>query len=164
MLHLTITHLIHLTRDQCYKLHEGEEMEVTGVSVPVWHGKEYTSEPAREVFCNYVIKNSKEDTTPIKIKNDGYLIDLPYRPAKVDKTMSPTEWRFLNFNYPDKLNDYYRNQLSEATSKNLLDIKDGGSCAMIYNEHNKMKQNGETLNIVHFVNIERIEMLKESIV
>jgi len=57
MLNLTIQHFIHLARDQRYALHEGIELVVVGVSIPVWFLDKVTSEPAKEVFCRYYLKN-----------------------------------------------------------------------------------------------------------
>lgn len=73
---LAISHYIYLTKDQRYDLHNGKEIEVIGISVPVWFKKGTTSEPAKEIFCKYTLTNTKE-LLPIDIKEDGYKINLP---------------------------------------------------------------------------------------
>ena len=82
MLRLTIHHNIHLTREQRYALHNGEDLNVIGVSIPIWLIKKGTSEPANEIFCRYYLKNPKIDT-PIKIFDDGEFTYMQFR----DKNM-----------------------------------------------------------------------------
>ena len=162
MLHLAITHNIHLTRDQCYALHEQQEVHTACVSIPVWHSGLLTSEPAKEVFCKYIIKNTRQDV-PIQILKEGYLVHMPFRPAKNDaKPLTDEEWRFLNMNNPKKLREYYKKMKPEISSKNLLDIKDGGSECLMYREHNQVSNNGKTLKLMHFVSVRRLEHLEES--
>ena len=63
MLSIAIHHNIWLTRDQRYAIHDGAEIVVVGVSIPVWvHNNKVTSEPAKEVFCKYYLKNPKQDS------------------------------------------------------------------------------------------------------
>lgn len=78
MLTLTISHNIFLTRDQRYLLTNKESIEVIGVSVPVWFYKGNTSEPAKDIFCKYILTNdSKSD--PIMPLKEGYKINLPIK-------------------------------------------------------------------------------------
>ena len=163
MLSMAIHHNLWLNRDQRYAIHEGIELVVIGVSVPVWVSNDrMTTEPAKEVFCKYYLKNIKIDY-PIQIVKDGYEIILPNRAGKVPQ-LTDDEWRHLNFNEPNKLNYMYNNCTREIGSKNLLDIKDGGSKSLIFREHNKVKQNDEVINFIHFVNILDTEELTNSLV
>lgn len=163
MLSIAIHHNIWLTRDQRYALHEGIELVVVGVSVPVWvHNNRVTSEPAKEVFCKYYLKNPKYDV-PIQIVKEGYEITMPNRAGAVPN-LSDEEWRYLNANDPAKLDEYYEKCPRAANSKNLLDIKDGGSKYLSFREHNKVKSNEEFVNFIHFVNISDIEELNKTLV
>ncbi len=161
MIRLTIQHNIHLTRDQRYALHEGIELVVVGVSVPVWFQNNATSEPGKEIFCRYYIKNPKEDC-PIRILDNGYEITLPCRPGQ-RLSISNEEWRQLNFKEPEKLKEMYSNLVNDVSSKNLIDIRDGGSEHLSYREHNKIKKGEDMMNTMHFVSIGTIESLEESI-
>lgn len=163
MLHLAISHLIHLTREQCYQLHESQDIETIGISVPIWHTKTFSSEPAREVFCRYSIRNPKREL-PIQITTSGYVINLPHRKASEMKPMTNEEWRALNMNSPEKLEEYYRQQRPEVSSINLLDIKNGGCQCIMYREHNRLKRGEKVLSVMHFVNIERMDKLIDSII
>lgn len=133
MLTLHVHHNIFLTREERYALHEGKELEVVGVSSPVWAFGISTSEPAKEVFCKYYLKNTKMDV-PIEIVKEGYVVDIPYRPED-----------------------------NPCTSENLLDVKDGGSKMMFYKEHNKVKtEDGQVMFIIHHVHLSDIEGLIET--
>ncbi|MEX5543866.1 hypothetical protein, partial [Pseudomonas poae] len=77
--------------------------------------------------------------------------------------ISDEEWRKLLREEPDKLEALYRNTVQEVSSKNLLDIKDGGSEHLSYRELNKVKKGEQLLNIMHFVMIEKIEKLTDSL-
>ena len=161
MIRLTIQHNIHLTRDQRYALHEGVELVIVGVSVPIWFQDNMTSEPGKEVFCRYYIKNPKEDC-PIQILENGYEITLPCRTGQ-KLSISDEQWRYLNLKEPEKLESMYNSLIHEASSKSLIDIKDGGSECLHYREHNKIKKGKDTMNVMHFVNIVTVESLTESI-
>jgi len=161
MLNLTVQHLIHLSKSQRYAIHSGIELVVVGVSVPVWYMDKVTSEPAKEVFCKYYLKNTREDTA-ILIREDGFEITLPYRQGK-GLEITDEEWKELKFKNPEKLELMYQNCVQEVSSKNLLDIGDGGSRHMSYREHNKLKEPERTLNIMHFVQIENMDKLVNSL-
>lgn len=161
MLNLSIQHLVYLDRNQRYALHDGIELVVTGVSVPVWFSGKLSSEPACEVFCRYILKNTQIDS-PIKILDTGYEITLPYRQAK-NLDISDDDWRVLSRDNPDKLERFYQQTTSEVSSKNLLDMCDGGSGSMAFREQDKAQQGDQILNIIHFVTIGRLENLIESI-
>jgi hypothetical protein len=156
MLRLTIYHNIHLTRDQIYDLHQGEDVTTVGVSVPTWFLNKITSEPANEVFCKYYLKNPKKEI-PIKIMADGYEITLPYREAKVyDPKNKITKEE-------DDLEDMYLKSIKEISCKNLLDPSDGGCGFLNYRELNKIKVRNKELDIMHYIVITKIENLIESI-
>lgn len=161
MLSLAIHHNIHLTRDQRYALHAGDVVETIGVSVPVWFMNKLTSEPAKEVFCKYKLKNPKKDV-PIRILSTGYEISIPYREG-TKLEISDEEWRDLNMNNKEKLEEMYKGLVQEVSSKNLLDIKDGGTGHLVYREHNKVKQGDDVLSIMHFVCMSAMEDLLPTI-
>lgn len=162
MLSLTIHHNIYLTREQRYALHTEQEVVAVGVSVPVWYMSKITSEPAKEVFCKYTLKNPKREL-PVQIMEDGYEISLPFREG-VGLDITDEEWRRLLRDEPDKLEEMYRKMVQEVSSRNLLDIADGGSESLSYRELNKVKRGEQFLNIMHFINIEKIEKLTDSLV
>jgi hypothetical protein len=161
MLSLTIHHNIYLTKDQRYAIHRQEDVEVIGISVPVWYVNKVTSEPAKEVFCRYILKNPKKEV-PVIILEDGYEISVPYREG-TQLEISDEEWRTLLREDPDKLESLYRGTVQEKTSKNLLDFADGGSECLSYRELNKVKKRDQLLNIMHFINIDKIEKLTNTI-
>lgn len=72
---LAVSHYIYLTRDQRYHLADGLTVEVVGVSVPVWFKSGSTSEPAKEVFCKYVLSSDTE-FYGVSAFNEGYKINL----------------------------------------------------------------------------------------
>lgn len=160
MISLTIQHKVYLTKGQRYALHDGYDLLVTGVCLPVWFAKKFTTEPAKEVFCNYYLKNTRKDV-PIQLLEDGYEIVLPnregYRPE-----ISDEKWRELNRKGTIQ-EEYYEKCVPEVSSKNLLDIKDGGSTSLSYREHNKIKKYGAMTKVAHYVNIVDIDNLKKSL-
>lgn len=161
MLNLAIQHVVHLTRSQRYALHDGIDLVVTGMSVPVWYVDKATSEPAREVFCKYYLKNAKADV-PVEAKDDGYEITLPYRQGK-SLEISNEDWRELQMKNPEKLEHMYDQCVQEVSSKNLLDIIDGGSAYLSYREHSEVMQDDKKLHIIHFIQICDISQLLESL-
>lgn len=154
-LSLTVLHNIQLTRAEAYDLHAGKEVAAIGVSVPVWICDSYTSEPAKEVFALYVLKNTKKET-PVQIMTYGYIVTLPNR-AATSLDISDEEWRRLNRDEPAVLEAMYRRLVEEASSKNLLDRKDGGSGRLFYREHNKVKREKNLLTIIHYLTISRAD-------
>jgi hypothetical protein len=93
---------------------------------------------------------------------NGYEITLPNRPGQ-HLSISNEDWRHLSWKEPDKLRAMYQSLDTEVSSKNLLDLKDGGSSNLSYREHNKTHKEDETLNVMHFVHIGSMESLIESI-
>ena len=162
MLNLTIHHSIYLNKQQRYALHEGIDLVVVGVSVPVWCFKNFTSEPGKEIFCNYYLKNQKKDH-PIQILEDGFEITVPYRPGSAPP-LSDEQWREWNLKDKKKLEEHYESCVNEVSSKNLLDIKDGGGKCLTYREHNQVKKGDTLMKILHYVGIEDEEVLLESLI
>lgn len=159
MMTLTITHKIHLTKEQRYALHKGEDVSVIGVSLPVWLLGTKTTEPAKELFCKYVIKNTRKET-PIRIIEGGYEITIPAKDLDNTEVISNEAWREMS--EKDK-EAFYARKGVQASSLNLLDFKDGGSECLIYREQSKIVHRGASLNVVHFIDIEDIQQLLGSI-
>lgn len=163
MLSLAIHHNIWLNRDQRYAIHNGVEIVTVGCSMPVWvENSKTTSEPAREIFCNYYVK--RQDTeVPIQVVDDGYEITIPNRTGTLPK-LTNDEWRHLNANHKDKLHDLYDKCKKSNNSSDLLDFKDGGSKRISFREHNKVKKNNTYINFIHFVNVADIDFLTSSLI
>jgi hypothetical protein len=133
---LTISHNVFLTKEERYKLFAGETLDLVGISVPIWYYDGQTSEPGNEVFCKYTLTPS-DDKIYVNYKKDGYEIFLP-RTA-----YSPED---------DKKNP--------ITLKNILDVPDGGIAWIAFRQFGKIKKNRKDINMVHFVEIKRIEELE----
>lgn len=86
MLTLTILHNIFLTKQDRSTLVNGGQIQAMGVSVPVWYLKGKTTEPAQEIFCEYILTNTTEDY-PLTALAKGYKINLPQTPPG-QKTIS----------------------------------------------------------------------------
>jgi len=131
---LCISHNIFLTREQRYSWFEGKEIEVIGVSIPVWYKDGDTSEPAIEVFSKYKLINKTQNIF-VKHLDDGYEITAP----KIPVNDSPC-------------------------IRDLLDLKDKGSEWFAFRQYSKIKNKKQTLNLAHFVEIKDIVMLENSLV
>jgi hypothetical protein len=157
---LSISHHIYLTAEERYALHDRKEIETTGVSLPVWFYRGTTSEPGAEVFCKYILKNEKAESTISNIVG-GYEINLPQLPKGYKKPkLSDKEWRKMSFEEREK---WYSENEAPLSSKNLLNYKDGGGKHLGWQEHNKLIKHGKTLSIVNFVQIDDISDLTESL-
>ena len=156
---LAIAHHIHLTRDERYRVFNGEIVETTAVSIPVWHYQGKTSEPAKEIFCHYIITNWSDAEEGVRQNVSGYEINLPQEPKNIAPNIRLTddEWRKLTEPYKKA---YYHSLEFPVTAMNLLDLKDGGSACMSFNQYNKITL---TANGIHFVRIEDISLLTNSI-
>ena len=128
-----------LDRQQRYDLVGGKELEIVGVSVPVWYYQGQTSEPGNEVFVKYKLRPTDHKIF-VKHNDEGYEIYLPHK----------------SFNPED-------NRTNPFTLKNLLDQKDGGIEWIAFRQFGKAKKNNRTVNIIHFVEIKTTEELKASI-
>ncbi len=153
MLTLVISHNIALTREERYRLSEGQEVNVVGVSTPVWFEKGNTSEPAHEVFVNYKLTNEKTPSV-VKITTDGYEMNMPQKNAEAEAEIKTVPEPLLaalgvNKNFPD--------------AKSLTDVKDGGAEFLQFRQYarSNLVVDGEKtrtpLNIVHCVEIKPIE-------
>lgn len=87
MLTLNVSHNIFLTKQQRYDLCKIDTVvETIGVSVPVWFYKGRTSEPAKEVFCKYIL-SINDNKNAIKKFAEGYIVNLPKNLDKVSNPM-----------------------------------------------------------------------------
>ncbi len=148
MLTLSISHNIFLTKEERYKLYEGQTIEIIGVSVPIWFKNGSTTEPGKEVFCQYRLRNKPPSKAIIMIKN-GWEITLPNADADVIQDF------FKKYGNEDLMKDI-------QSAKNLLDIKDGGSQWLQFRQYNKMKKNKKYYHILHSVEIKPVELLLSS--
>jgi hypothetical protein len=142
---LTIAHYLYLNKEQRYKLHAGETLEVVGISIPVWFHKGNTSEPAKELFCRYKLTNRPKSKT-IMPTEEGYCINLPQK-LESDKE-------------ENEVYDAVNSQIGH--SEMLLDIKDGGSEYLEFRQYNKVEQENHSFNVVHFVEIKPNEILEDT--
>ena len=161
MLSLKIHHNVHLTKEQRYSLHNGEDVVSIGCAIPVWDRNGDSNEPAKEFFCVYSLKNPKIDA-PIRILDNGFEITLPFRESSIPD-LSDEDWRDWSFNHPEKLEAYYKSCRPEISSMNLLEYLDGGSKSLYYREHNKIKKNDEFTEIWHYVDFKSMDHLEDSI-
>lgn len=136
---LSVSHNVFLNRTQRYDLFDNKEIEVVGVSVPVWFYNEKTSEPGHEVFCKYRLIPT-EFNLLVKHNNVGYDIYLPQKTHNTDE---------------DKINP--------LTIKNILDIKDGGVSWLAFRQFGKTKKNKRMVSIINFVEIKDIEELEKTV-
>lgn len=167
---LIITHNIFLTKDDRYDLANGTSIEAVGVSLPVWFDpKGKTSEPAQEIFCNYVLVNpiNPNEHIPVQQTDNGYLITLPQIPEKY-KPVRLTDEVFRDMN-SEQRSIWYEQHAEPPNGKNLLDIKEGGSEYLKFEEHNQAKIKAPEMKdiytqIIHCVEIKKIEDLEKSLV
>ena len=84
MLSLAIHHNLWLTRDQRYAVHNGIELVIVGVSVPVWvANQKSTSEPAQEIFCKYNLKNKKINHNVLDVMTMVVLLVMAQRVVNI---------------------------------------------------------------------------------
>src|SRR5581483_11801117 len=136
---LSVSHNVFLTKAQRYELFSGKEVEVVGVSVPIWYYQDITSEPGNEVFCQYKLIPCDHKIF-VKHTSNGYAIHLP-----------------------EKSFDLEEKKPNPLTLKNILEYKDGGIEWLAFRQFGKAKKNKKPVNIVHFVEIKTIEELEKSI-
>ena len=129
---LTIEHSVYLTKEQRYSLNNGEKVIVEGFSVPVVFSRGNTSEPAKEVFCKYILSNEGQEKE-IKRNQEGYDINLQQK----------TE--------------------SLPGSEVLLDEEDAGKGKFIFSQLQKVTYKNTSFNIIHFVELKKIETLLETL-
>ena len=151
---LTIAHTIFLTREQRYSIEKKNELEVIGISLPVWMINGITTEPAKEVICKYTITNNEKNET-IQTNKDGYTINLPQKPKNLTSpSLSDDIWRSLT--REERRKWYQNNLVTYYSGDNLKDVDDGGSCFLQFKEHNKIYKDGNKLEIIHFIIIRSI--------
>lgn len=129
---LTVEHCIYLTKEQRYLLNQREKIVVEGVSIPVVFSRGSTSEPVDEVFCKYYLSNDDKGDRDIKRKDEGYEINLQQK--------------------TEELNG----------SEVLLDEEDEGKGKFIFSQIQRVSYKGSSFNIIHFVEIKKIDTLLES--
>jgi hypothetical protein len=165
---ISINHSIFLNRDQRYSLHEGNDIETIGVSMPIWFYKGSTTEPGEEVFCKYLLTN-KGKSEHIRFNEGGYAINLPQLPETfVRQELDLELWRKLT---EEQKNNWYESNKSPKSSENLLDIGDGGAAYLAFKMAQTMVTHygireeflDRSLNTVHFVTIRDEEKFLPSI-
>lgn len=134
MASLIISHSVFLTKEERYKIHENKEIKVVGVTTPVWFEKGTTSEPAKEIFCNYYLTNDPEQKVIVPLE-DGYLINLP---QNNEDTEIPN-------------------------SKLLLNEEDGGIMNLMFKQVSLITYYDKEFNVVHFVDIKDKDVFLESL-
>lgn len=158
-LSLSISHHIFLTKEERYSLHQGVAIETIGASVPVWFYGRTTSEPAEEIFCQYIITNIKK--RPCVISDvSGYTINIPSIPEDwVEPQLSNEKWRTMT---PQQRNKWYEENKTPASSLNLLDPPEGGAQLMFTAQHIRHFQEHKAL-VTHTILIKDISELLESL-
>lgn len=149
-----ISHNLFLDKEDLELLAHGNPVETLGVSVPVWFFKGNTSEPAREVFCNYRLINTPENP-PTSILAKGYQINIPQPP--VARVRKPENWSELS---KTEKAVWRANNPGQLCGDDLLDLD--GSDTFHFKRYNKVTENGKRINIIHSVDIGTLEMLEKS--
>jgi hypothetical protein len=144
---LTVCHYLYLTREQRYALHEGQELEVTGITVPVWFHKGNTSEPAQEIFCKYKLTNDRQGTRVVN-NAEGYEINMPSVEVKNEYVDS-------------ELIKSVQNKL--GTTERLLDQEDGGLEWCEFKFFQKMQIENKQYYNIHFVEIKPLQILTDTL-
>jgi hypothetical protein len=136
MLTLNVSHHIFLTKEQRYEIGlNRNEVEVVGVSVPIWLHAGRTNEPGREVFCKYRIRITREAIS-VQTHEEGYIINLP---------------------------EYLRD-VEDSVGMMLLDSEDGGRESVSYKEMSTASKDGEKYTMVNVVEISDYNSMIDSIV
>jgi hypothetical protein len=152
---LAISHYVYLTKEERYRWFDGEELEVVGVSSPVWFHKGVSSEPAVEVFCKYRLLTNP-DGIFIKHNAEGYEVTVPPKPPTTPEPLPPEIWNSLT---PDQQEQWYEQNQAPPTLLNLLDIRDGGSQYLAFRQYSKVRKNRKILNVIHFMEIKDMDEL-----
>ena len=140
-----------MTREQRYELVEGKQVEVVGVSIPVWVWGNETSEPATELFCKYTLTN-QAGKTKIMPFNEGYLVNMPQPTLNrvPQASLSNEEWRGMS---PSQQERWYDNIPEQKTGQNLRDIRDGGSEYLRLEGTKRMQREGKAVTLYHVIEI-----------
>jgi hypothetical protein len=158
---LTISHCIYLTKEQRYDLIKRKEIEVIGVSIPVWFCKGKTSEPAMEIFNKYIITNDPDDS-PIESYAKGYKINLPQLPKDFHPIDRPSleNWEKMTAMDRDRWN---KENPIPPSADDLMDAEKGGVGALYFKRHSKLKDAGKKISLIHIVEIKSLKILLESL-
>lgn len=134
---LSVSHLIHLTKEERYTLANGGNVKTMGVSVPVWYWRGKTSEPANEVFSTYELIQDGDNDFIVSQKDDRYIFNIK----------EPIETKNDIISY-----------------ESLKDIKDGGSTCLNYTQYFPTNIQGLSIQVLHVVRIASIEELEGSFI
>jgi hypothetical protein len=155
-LSLTISHHLFLSQKKRYSLHNKKHIKIIGSNIPIWYYKGETSEPAEEIFCQYLLTNEGNKKF-ILSDLEGYTINLPTIPIDWKKpNLSNEEWRKMN---QEKKDNWYKTHTRPESSFDLLDPPDGGRQLIFSVIHIKKIKGCQTL-ITHIVVIkDTLELL-----
>jgi hypothetical protein len=159
MITLAISHNIYLSHEERYSLVKGKIVETVGVSVPVWFLKGTTSEPAVEVFCKYVLTNTKDDY-PVTAFAKGYKINLPQIPFSLVFKPNKEQWDNMTLAEQEK---WLKDHPCPSIPSDLLNPEDGGIKCIKFKKYSKIKESGKRLNTIHSIEIHSFEKLEESL-
>ncbi len=166
MITLTISHHIFLNKEQRYDLHNREDIEVIGTSVPVWHWNNgETTEPANEIFCKYYLTNIPEDY-PLCLLPRGYQINIPQiseqEQLKIDsiRKIGHLEWNKMS---KQKQESFY-SMIGASNSTCLLNYEDHGNKFLFFKCHQKEKFKGKIVDMTHFIHMRDLDDLIDSII
>jgi hypothetical protein len=155
MKRLTISHSIYLTSEQVYSLYEGGEIRVIGVNIPIWIIENKTTEPAKEVFAKYTISNQNKGIS-IKYNEEGYEITLPKHHIPKGHLILKEVYNSLSEENQIKY------QEPRLCIENLLDIPDGSGW-LAFRQFNNIKVEDKLADLVHYVEIKKMNDLLESL-
>jgi hypothetical protein len=132
-----------------------------GVSLPVWFNAGNTSEPANEVFCNYILTNTPNDY-PVAVLSNGYKINLPQVPPNYPMTPRPAPPFFENLSRSE-LDEWHKKNPLPPTGRDLLPLDRGGIEGIKFKRYVKTIEGGRRMNVVHSVEINKFSVLEESL-
>lgn len=154
---LIVSHTIFLNKEEIERLFSGLSVRTIGCSVPVWFQKGTTSEPAEEVFAQYYI-STKKSKLEAKTFDAWYKINIP----KLTADYEPPEripddlWREMPI---IEREIWYDNNTKPISVDDLMDAPLGGNYLKF-----KHLEKLEYTTIVHFVEINTVERLMESLI
>lgn len=157
---LVVSHNIFLTKEERYAVIYGQTVKVIGISIPIWAQQGNTTEPAREIFCNYTISNSHIEKL-VSFAEDGYTISLPYTTIRMRANKLPDE-AWLKLSRAEQ-EIFYEKNPQIVTARCLLDPSDGGGAYMKFKYRCLMNKNNNNIATFHFVEIKTIESLIASL-
>jgi hypothetical protein len=158
---LFVSHNIYLNKEQRYDLANGKTIKTIAVNTPVWFYQFNTSEPAKEMFCQYVLTNKKEDVFVYPTES-GYKINIPQIPENYvkHKKMSDEKWRGMTL---ENQEEWYATHPNPINGNNLKNIEDGGAAYMRFPFDIKVRWKGKIVKQSHQVEIKDINSLMESL-